>query len=128
MATHDYIINNDTGSAVRADLNAALAAIASNNASATAPSTTYAYQWWVDTTTSMLKLRNGSNSDWILIASLSDVPIACSATTDAINMNPSTISAAQTIPSGYNAYSAGPLTIGEGVEITINDNANWSIL
>jgi hypothetical protein len=47
----------------------------------------------------------------------------------AVRMNPSTIQTDTTIPSGYNAYSAGPfLTIGEGVTVTINDNANWSII
>ena len=42
MATHDYVIANGTGAAVRSDLNDALAAIVSNNSSATAPATTYA--------------------------------------------------------------------------------------
>ena len=47
----------------------------------------------------------------------------------AVRMNPSTIQTDTTIPSGYNAYSAGPvLVIGEGVTVTINDNANWSII
>ena len=46
----------------------------------------------------------------------------------AVRMNPSTISVATTIPSYYNAYSAGPLTIGENIEVTLNDNSNWSIL
>jgi len=46
-----------------------------------------------------------------------------------VMMNPSTIQTDTTIPSGYNAYSAGPvLAIGEGVTVTINDNANWSII
>jgi len=46
----------------------------------------------------------------------------------AARMNPSTITEAFAIPSGYNAYSAGPLTIGEGVEVTLNDHSIWSIL
>lgn len=46
----------------------------------------------------------------------------------AVRMNPSTISADLTIPSYYNAYSAGPLTIGVGVSVTLDDNSNWSIL
>ena len=67
MATHDYIIANASGAAVRADLNNALAAIVSNNSNATAPATTYAYQWWADTTANQLKLRNAANDDWIII-------------------------------------------------------------
>ena len=70
MATHDYIIANASGAAVRADLNNALAAIVSNNSNATAPATTYAYQWWADTTANQLKLRNSANDDWIVIQEL----------------------------------------------------------
>ena len=70
MATHDYDIANGTGAAVRSDLNGALAAIATNNSSATAPATTYAYQWWCDTTTGLLKQRNAANSAFITIGTL----------------------------------------------------------
>ena len=66
MATHDYVIANASGAAVRADLNNALAAIVSNNSNATAPATTYAYQWWADTTANQLKLRNSANDGWAL--------------------------------------------------------------
>ena len=70
MATHDYVIANGTGAAVRSDLNGALAAIVSNNSSATEPATMYAYQWWSDTTTGLLKQRNAANSAWITIGTL----------------------------------------------------------
>ena len=70
MAQHDYVIANGTGAAVRSDLNNALAAIVSQNSGATEPATTYAYQWWADTTTSLLKLRNSANSGWITLFQL----------------------------------------------------------
>ena len=70
MATHDYDIANGTGAAVRSDLNGAFAAIATNNSSATAPATTYAYQWWCDTTTGLLKQRNAANSAFVTIGTL----------------------------------------------------------
>ena len=70
MATHDYNIANGTGAAVRSDLNDALAAIVSNNSSATAPATTYAYMWWADTTTGLLKIRNAANSAFITVGTL----------------------------------------------------------
>lgn len=72
MAQHDYNIANQSGQAFRADLNNALAAIVSNNSGASAPSTTYAFQYWVDTSTSpaTLKQRNSSNNAWLTIGQL----------------------------------------------------------
>jgi len=70
MATHDYVIANGTGSAVRSDLNNALAAIVSNNSSSTEPATKYAYQWWADTNANVLKIRNSANNAWISVREL----------------------------------------------------------
>lgn len=70
MATHDYVIANGTGAAVRSDLNDALSAIVSNNSSSSAPATTYAYQWWADTTTGLLKIRNAANNAWVTVGTL----------------------------------------------------------
>ena len=72
MAQHDYIIANQSGAAFRADLNNGLAAIVSQNSGTAQPSTTYAYQWWADTTTGLLKLRNAANNAWITIGTLAD--------------------------------------------------------
>jgi hypothetical protein len=62
---HDYHLANQSGADFRADLNNALAAIATVNSGATEPSTTFAHQLWVDTANSLLKIRNAANSDWI---------------------------------------------------------------
>ena len=70
MATHDYVIANGTGAAVRSDLNNALAAIVSNNSGSSEPSTTYAYQWWADTNANVLKIRNSANNAWITLREL----------------------------------------------------------
>jgi hypothetical protein len=70
MAQHDYIIANQSGAAFRADLNNSLAAIVSQNSGAAQPSTTYAYQWWADTTTGLLKIRNAGNNAWITLFQL----------------------------------------------------------
>ena len=72
MSQHDYDLANQAGSAFRADLNRALAAIVSQNSGPTAPSTTFAYQWWADTTTGLLKIRNAANNAWITIGTLAD--------------------------------------------------------
>jgi len=70
VATHDYVIANGTGAAVRSDINGALAAIVSQNSNASEPATMYAYQWWADTTTGLLKIRNAANSAWVTIGTL----------------------------------------------------------
>ena len=70
MATHDYVIANQSGAAFRTDLNNALAAIVSNNSNSSEPSTKYAYQWWADTSASIFKIRNSSNDGWINLFTL----------------------------------------------------------
>ena len=70
MSQADYIVSNGTGAAVRSDLNNQLAAIVSNNSGSTEPATMYAYQWWADTTSGLLKQRNGANNAWITIGTL----------------------------------------------------------
>jgi len=71
MAQHDYNIANQTGSSFRADLNNALLAIVSNNSGASEPATTFAFQWWADTNTTTLKLRNAANSAWVTVGDYS---------------------------------------------------------
>lgn len=70
MAQHDYDIANGTGTAVRTDLNAALAAVLTNNSGASSPTTTQAYMLWADTNAGQLKIRNAANNNWIVIGTL----------------------------------------------------------
>ena len=65
MAQHDYVIANASGATVRADINNMALAISSNNSGSSAPGTTYAYLWWLDTSANVLKLRNSANNAWI---------------------------------------------------------------
>ena len=85
MATHDYHINNQSGADFRADLNNALSAIATVNSGATEPSTTFAHQLWVDTSSNVLKIRNAANNEYKGILSVCDLPLV---STD-FNHNPS---------------------------------------
>ena len=82
MATHDYVIANQTGANTRSDLNNAFSAIVSNNSSATEPSTTYAYMWWADTANDLLKQRNAADSAWINILTLSTGAVSNAAVAD----------------------------------------------
>lgn len=65
MAQADGSCANASGSAFRADLNTQLAAAFTNHSGATAPATTFAYQFWADTTSNKLKIRNSGNTDWV---------------------------------------------------------------
>ena len=70
MAQHDFNIANQGFPATRADLNNALAALASTSSGTSEPSTTYANQFWYDTTNNLLKFRNEADSAWITFAYL----------------------------------------------------------
>lgn len=76
MATHDYNLANATGAAFRSDLNNALAAVASNNSNATDPSTTFAYQWYVDTGDDTLKIRNAANNAYVNVSTVGGIGTA----------------------------------------------------
>lgn len=67
MSQNDYSIDNADGATVRADMNNAFQAGASNNAGTAEPSTTYAYQAWQDTTNNQYKLRNSANNAWNIL-------------------------------------------------------------
>jgi hypothetical protein len=72
MSQHDFNIANQGFPAFRSDLNDALAALASMSSGATAPSSTYANQLWLDTAAnpSILKVRNADNDAWISVLEL----------------------------------------------------------
>ena len=70
MAQHDMNIANQGFPATRADLNNALQALVSNSSGTSAPSTTFANQWWYDTTNNKMYLRNEANNAWIEVFTL----------------------------------------------------------
>lgn len=69
---HDMNIANQGFPAFRADLNSALEALVSNNSGTSAPATTFANQWWYDTTNSILKKRNTDNDAWINVLTFNE--------------------------------------------------------
>lgn len=72
MSTHDYVINNQSAAAFRDDLNAALAAIVTQNSNAVAPTTTFANMIWYDTTNHQLKKRNEAGTGWITLGTFNE--------------------------------------------------------
>jgi len=71
MAQHDYVIDNASGAAVRADINSVLQAVLTNN-SGTAPSTTAPYMLWADSGSSpnLLKIRDSADGAWIKLCEI----------------------------------------------------------
>ncbi len=71
MSQNSLVVANGTGASVRSAINNALNSIVTNNSGSGAPSTTYAYMLWADTTNDLLKIRNAANTAWITIGKLS---------------------------------------------------------
>ena len=72
MSQSDQVVQNATFPTVRADINDNLAALFSQSSGPSAPSTTVAFQPWVDTSASPpeWKIRNAANTGWITIGVL----------------------------------------------------------
>ena len=58
MSQNDFTIANQTFPNTRADINSALQALASTSSGSSAPSTTFANQFWYDTSANTLYIRN----------------------------------------------------------------------
>ena len=70
MSQHDFNIANQTFPATRTDINNAILAVVSNSSGDAEPSTTYANQWWYETDTNTLKIRNEANDGWVDVITL----------------------------------------------------------
>lgn len=72
MAQSDQVVQNATFPTVRADINDNLAALYSQSSGPSAPTTTVAFQPWIDTSSSppVWKIRNAANTGWITIGVL----------------------------------------------------------
>ncbi len=71
MSQSNFKLNGAGGGfGLRVDTEAALAALASNNAGPTQPPKTYPFMSWPDTTTGLMKQRNAADTGWITIGPL----------------------------------------------------------
>ena len=123
MAVHDYILSNQSGSSFRADLNNALAAIVSQNSSATEPATKYAYQYWVATssTPAVVKQRNAANDAWVTLAEVDGQILAA----DGTNAKPG-ISFAADVDTGFRRTTSNEVSIVTGgtIGLTVDGSQN----
>jgi hypothetical protein len=114
MAEHDFVIDNGTGAAVRADINNVLQAIASNNSKSGALTTNFAFQWHVDTSDGLLKIRNAANNGYVTVGTAAStnlglMPKAGGTFTGKITHN---YTSSLTIPSGTTAQRDGSPAVG----------------
>lgn len=120
MSQQDLVIANQSFPNFRSDLNANLQALGSLMSGASAPSTTYAYMWWADTTNGVLKQRNAGDSAWVIRATLSDdVVIAkTSAYTIALGDYEKTVQC-NASSAGFTVGLPASSSAGEGFAVTI---------
>tara|TARA_R110002153_G_scaffold249734_1_gene406206 strand:+ start:314 stop:1162 length:849 start_codon:yes stop_codon:yes gene_type:complete len=93
MSQHDFVIDNQSFPATRADLNLAILAAVSNSSGADAPTTTYANQFWYETDTNTLYIRNEANDAWVVALKL-DTALT-STNTELNKLTGATVSAAE---------------------------------
>ena len=119
MSQHDFNIANQLFPATRADLNNAFVALASNSSGDAEPGTTYANQWWYETDTNTLKLRNEANSAWIEIATLDQSSNnVLSITTQGLTLGATAITASGTEINLLNDLTRGSIIYGNNSGVT----------
>lgn len=62
------------------------------------------------------------------LAVIDDLTVGGAFTSNLPVFSAANIAADLTIPTGYNAVSGGPVTIDEGVTVTVADHSTWSIV
>ena len=113
MSQHDFNIANQSFPATRTDLNNALVALASNSSGDNEPATKYANQFWYETDTNKLKIRNEANSDWIEIATLDQSGNSVqSITTAGLTLGSTAISASGAEINQLDAVTRGSIIYG----------------
>ena len=100
-----------------------ISAITTSTYQATAPTSPVTGQMWIDSDDNKQYIWSGSA--WILVSSAG----AVGGGNDAVFFeNGNTVTTNYTISSGKNAVSAGPITINNGVVVTIPNGSAWSIV
>lgn len=99
MAQSDQVVQNATFPTVRADINDNLAALYSQSSGPSEPTTTVAFQPWVDTSSSppVWKIRNAANTNWITVGVLDPAGFQSGGVTPIANGGTGEITAAAAI-------------------------------
>jgi hypothetical protein len=135
MSQHDYNLADAAGASFRSDLNSALGAIVSRNSGATAPSTTFAYMVWIDTTAGVVKRRNAANSAWIIESTIDETFVLSRSTNTILDESDrgkvliatagftQTLTAAATLGDGWSI----DIVVDSGATLVIDPNASETV-
>jgi len=85
--------------------------------STTRPAAPYEGQAVYETDTNDISVWDGSN--WVKYTGATGTPI---------QLNGQTISQDYTFPTGYNGLTAGPVTVANGVTVTVTSGCEWSVV
>ena len=109
-----YVIDNGTGAAVRTKLNQITAAVNSTNSGSGDPSINSAFQMHIDTSSSLLKIRNAANNAYITIGNVATTNLGLAALTGSTFTGKVThnYTSSLTIPSGTTAQRDGSPAVG----------------
>lgn len=82
MSQNTLVIADGTGAEVLGYLTNAFDTVATLNSGSAAPSETYPFMWWADTTTGLLKIRNAADTAWITVGTLASTNLGLIPTTE----------------------------------------------
>ena len=103
MAQADLVVANQSGAAFRSDLNGQLLALGTLQSGASAPSVTYSYMLWADTTAGLLKIRDAANAAWVTVGTLGSTNLGLA------TLASPTFTGTVTIPAGASISGFAPL-------------------
>ncbi len=132
----DLSVANGPGATVRADINSQIQSLGTLMAGAAAPTTTYADEFWADTTNGLLKQRNAANTAWLVRGTLAETFIITKSAAfnigvgdhlrvfDSTGTYAVTFTAVATLGDGFNCVvrnsGTGAITLDPNASETIN--------
>lgn len=142
MSQSTFILDpsaTDNGLQYEVEVNTALQALASCNAGASAPATTYPNQLWADTNNNLMKQRNNANNAWVVIGALGVinqglVPDLNATATGSANAYAVTVNALYALTAGMKLWFKANFTCtGDGTTantptLAVNGGATTKIL
>lgn len=120
------VVGTVSGLTMAQAINTALAAIASGNSGASAPSTTSPNLIWFDTTTGIIKRRDNADTQWLNIGSLAGIAFASRSSNTIFGT--ADIGKIITFSSAFTQTFTAAATLGNGWSIFLQNTGTGNIL